>query len=59
LYICLAVCVVQQLAFADKVLLNKTDLVGEDEKQAVRARIHHINGAAEIIGGCALPYAGA
>ncbi|KAF5827062.1 CobW/HypB/UreG, nucleotide-binding domain-containing protein [Dunaliella salina] len=41
---------VQQIAFADKVLLNKTDLIqSEEEKAAVRSRIHNINAAAEII----------
>ncbi len=40
---------VQQIAFADKVLLNKVDLVGEKEKAAVRSRIRNINAAAEII----------
>ncbi|KXZ42979.1 hypothetical protein GPECTOR_108g174 [Gonium pectorale] len=40
---------VQQIAFADKVLLNKTDLVNAEELAAVRARIHHINKPVEII----------
>jgi G3E family GTPase len=30
---------VQQIAFADKILLNKTDLVTDDMKQAVIKRI--------------------
>jgi G3E family GTPase len=30
---------VEQVAFADRILLNKVDLVGEDEKQAVVRRI--------------------
>ena len=30
---------VQQIAFADKVLLNKVDLVSEEEKKAVVSRI--------------------
>ncbi|KAI3428122.1 hypothetical protein D9Q98_006505 [Chlorella vulgaris] len=40
---------VEQVAFADRILLNKVDLVSEDEKQAVVRRIKSINGAAEII----------
>ena len=40
---------VQQVAFADKILLNKTDLVEDKDKQAVCSRIRNINAAAEII----------
>lgn len=41
---------VEQLAFADRVLLNKTDLVEDAaELDKVEARIKSINGAAEII----------
>ena len=32
-------CAVQQIAFADKILLNKVDLVSEEEKNAVVGRI--------------------
>ena len=37
-----------QIAFADVVLLNKTDLVGEDELRAVEATVRAINPAAKI-----------
>jgi G3E family GTPase len=40
---------VEQLAFADRILLNKIDLVTADEKAVVRARVKAINAAAEII----------
>ncbi|PSC69152.1 cobalamin biosynthesis [Micractinium conductrix] len=40
---------VEQVAFADRLLLNKIDLVSEEEKQDVRQRLKAINGAAEII----------
>ena len=40
---------VEQLAFADKILLNKIDLVTDDEKKAVVERIRGINKFAEII----------
>lgn len=40
---------VQQVAFADKILLNKIDLVSEAEKQEVYRRITEINRGAEII----------
>jgi G3E family GTPase len=40
---------VEQLAFADRILLNKIDLVTDDEKAVVRARVKAINAAAEII----------
>jgi G3E family GTPase len=38
----------QQIAFADVVVLNKTDLVGEAELAAVEARVRAINPHAEI-----------
>jgi G3E family GTPase len=40
---------VEQLAFADKVLLNKCDLVSEEEREEVKRRIRSINAAASII----------
>ncbi|GLC44198.1 hypothetical protein PLESTM_001567700 [Pleodorina starrii] len=40
---------VQQVAFADKILLNKTDLVSAEELEEVRERIKHINKPAEVI----------
>ncbi|EFJ50805.1 hypothetical protein VOLCADRAFT_88693 [Volvox carteri f. nagariensis] len=40
---------VEQLAFADKVLLNKADLVSAEEKQEVVKRIKAINSSADII----------
>ncbi|GIL71418.1 hypothetical protein Vretimale_2715 [Volvox reticuliferus] len=40
---------VQQVAFADKILLNKTDLVTAEELEEVRERIKHMNKPAEII----------
>ena len=40
---------VEQIAFADKILLNKIDLVTAAEKSAVRQRIKGINAACEII----------
>jgi len=49
LHLLLRACAVQQVAFADKLLLNKTDLVTREEKQAVRDRIHRINATTEII----------
>lgn len=39
----------EQLAFADIVVLNKVDLVTEDEKAAVRQRIQTINAGVEIL----------
>lgn len=38
-----------QVAFADKILLNKTDLVSEAELKAVRARLRAINKTVEVI----------
>ncbi|GMF47523.1 unnamed protein product [Phytophthora fragariaefolia] len=38
----------EQIAFADRVLLNKTDLVSSAELQEVRTRIRDINGAVSI-----------
>ena len=40
---------VQQIAFADKILLNKVDLVSSEEKEDVIARIHEINRGVKII----------
>jgi G3E family GTPase len=40
---------VEQVAFADRMILNKVDLVDEEELAAVEARLRAINGAAEII----------
>lgn len=40
---------VEQVAFADIILLNKTDLVTPEELVSVKKRIQSINGAAEII----------
>src|SRR3954463_727626 len=39
---------VEQIAFADQIVLNKTDLVSEDELRAVEARIRRINPLAPI-----------
>jgi G3E family GTPase len=39
----------QQVAFADKILLNKVDLVTEEEKQALRQRLKTINQFATVI----------
>ncbi|KAG6579966.1 Cobalamin synthesis protein [Phytophthora cinnamomi] len=38
----------EQIAFADRVLLNKTDLISSAELQEVRTRIHDINSAVSI-----------
>ena len=38
----------EQIAFADQILLNKTDLVTESELREVEARIHAINALAPI-----------
>ena len=40
---------VQQIAFADKVLLNKVDLVDDEEKDELYDRIHNINKTVEIV----------
>jgi G3E family GTPase len=40
---------VEQIAFADRVLLNKTDLVSEDELRTVEKRIRAINAGVQII----------
>lgn len=40
---------VEQLAFADRVILNKLDLITEEEKEVVKSRIHAINSSVEII----------
>jgi G3E family GTPase len=39
----------QQVAFADKILLNKTDLVTESEKEALKKRLYGINKFATVI----------
>lgn len=39
----------EQIAFADRLLLNKTDLVSSDELVAIRKRIRDINGTVGII----------
>mmetsp|Transcript_11987 Transcript_11987/g.14980 ORF Transcript_11987/g.14980 Transcript_11987/m.14980 type:complete len:347 (+) Transcript_11987:80-1120(+) len=39
----------QQVAFADKILLNKIDLVTKEEKEAVKARLASINKFATVI----------
>lgn len=36
-HMCLSV--VEQIAFADRILLNKTDLVNQEEKDAIKQRI--------------------
>jgi G3E family GTPase len=38
----------EQIAFADQIVLNKTDLVGEDELKAVEARLRRLNPLAPI-----------
>ena len=40
---------VEQIAFADLVILNKTDLVDEVKLAEVEAKVKKINGAVEII----------
>lgn len=40
---------VEQLAFADRVVLNKTDLVSQDGIEIVRQRIHAINSGVRIL----------
>mmetsp|Transcript_28663 Transcript_28663/g.39589 ORF Transcript_28663/g.39589 Transcript_28663/m.39589 type:complete len:411 (+) Transcript_28663:192-1424(+) len=40
---------VQQVAFADRILLNKTDLVSADELSEIKSVIKSINGFAEVI----------
>jgi G3E family GTPase len=40
---------VEQVAFADKIILNKMDLVNEEEKAAVIAKLRTINKVAEVI----------
>jgi G3E family GTPase len=39
----------QQVAFADKILLNKIDLVSAEEKEALKTRLKHINKFAVVI----------
>lgn len=38
----------EQIAFADVILLNKTDLVAPEELDTLEARIKHMNGAARV-----------
>ena len=40
---------VEQIAFADRIILNKTDLVEESELQEVQKAVEGINKNAEII----------
>jgi G3E family GTPase len=40
---------VEQVAFADRIVLNKTDLVGADELSAIQTRLREINAMAEIV----------
>ncbi|HZE32013.1 MAG TPA: GTP-binding protein [Actinoallomurus sp.] len=40
---------IEQVAFADRIVLNKTDLVDDDRLDAVRRRLRGINALAEII----------
>jgi G3E family GTPase len=39
---------VEQIAFADQIVLNKTDLVGEDELKKIEARLRRLNPLAPI-----------
>ncbi|XP_051129355.1 uncharacterized protein LOC127250232 [Andrographis paniculata] len=39
---------VEQIAYADRIILNKIDLVGEPEVKTLTERIKHINGMAQI-----------
>jgi len=38
----------EQVAFADVILLNKTDLVAPEDLERLEARLHHMNAAAKI-----------
>merc|ERR1719353_2814698 len=40
---------VEQVAFADRIILNKCDLVSEEELEAVKKEVQTINSSAEII----------
>ena len=40
---------VEQIAFADRIILNKTDLVDDMKLAEVEAKVKKINGAVEII----------
>lgn len=40
---------VEQIAFADRIILNKTDLVDEEQLKEVEAAVKKINSSAEII----------
>jgi G3E family GTPase len=39
---------VEQIAYADRIILNKTDLIGEEELNTLSRRIKRINGLATI-----------
>lgn len=39
----------QQLAFADTVVINKTDLVNEEELIAVREKVKSVNAFARVV----------
>ncbi|GBG65451.1 hypothetical protein CBR_g51046 [Chara braunii] len=40
---------VEQIAFADRIVLNKVDLVNEKEMEVLRRRIRRINGMARVV----------
>lgn len=40
---------VQQLAFADSVIVNKTDLVNAEELAAVKEKINSVNAFAKVV----------
>lgn len=40
---------VQQLAFADSVIINKTDLVSEEELKTVKDKITSVNAFAKVV----------
>jgi G3E family GTPase len=42
---------IEQLAFADRIVINKTDLVTDDELAVVEERVRSINGLAEVLHG--------
>ncbi len=50
---------VKQIGFADRIVLNKTDLVSADELSALEARIKSINAVAKVFktNNCAIPIA--
>lgn len=39
----------QQIAFSDLILLNKTDLVSEEQKQVVLSTLRRVNGTARLV----------